>query len=169
MELRAQLPRCARAFADRNRVPEECVVVVGFGPRAKHVPTPVLSSGASRGGIHVWRISPSAVGLSHLVSTVTASLRHARVGIPCRDRERDGKSQWHVDCTSVAQESETNIMGELIDKTKGKIKQAAGKASGNDKMHAEGVADEVKGKVKGAFEEVKQTVKDVAKPKAPKR
>ncbi len=56
-------------------------------------------------------------------------------------------------------------MGELIDKAKGKIKQAVGNATGNDQLAGEGVIDEAKGKVKGAFEDVKQAVKDVAKPK----
>ncbi len=56
-------------------------------------------------------------------------------------------------------------MGELIDKAKGKIKQAAGDATGNDSLKGEGVIDEAKGKVKGAFEDVKQAVKDVAQPK----
>jgi len=60
-------------------------------------------------------------------------------------------------------------MGELIDKAKGKIKQAAGNATGNDKLAAEGELDEAKGKVKGAFEEVKQAVKDVVQPKQPKQ
>ena len=60
-------------------------------------------------------------------------------------------------------------MGELIDKAKGKIKQAAGKASGNDQLAAEGVIDEAKGKVKGAFEEVKQAAKNVVQPKTAKQ
>ena len=36
-------------------------------------------------------------------------------------------------------------MGEIIDKTKGKIKQAAGALAGNDKLKAEGEIDELKG------------------------
>jgi uncharacterized protein YjbJ (UPF0337 family) len=55
-------------------------------------------------------------------------------------------------------------MGELIDKAKGKIKQAAGDATGNDDLKGEGVIDEAKGKVKGAFEEVKQAVKGAVQP-----
>lgn len=56
-------------------------------------------------------------------------------------------------------------MGEMTDKAKGlaneaagNIKQAVGKATDNDKLHAEGIAQErkgegqqVKGKVKGAL------------------
>ena len=49
-------------------------------------------------------------------------------------------------------------MGELIDKTKGKIKQAAGALTGDRKLEAEGKVDEVKGKAKGAVEEVKHAV-----------
>jgi uncharacterized protein YjbJ (UPF0337 family) len=50
-------------------------------------------------------------------------------------------------------------MGELIDKVKGKIKQAEGRATGNPAREAEGVADELKGKAKGAFEDVKSDAK----------
>lgn len=56
-------------------------------------------------------------------------------------------------------------MGELIDKAKGKIKQAAGDATGDSSLKGEGIIDEAKGKAKGAFEDVKQAVKDVARPK----
>jgi len=51
-------------------------------------------------------------------------------------------------------------MGELIDKTKGKIKQAVGILVGNDKLRKEGERDELKGEVKGAIEDVKEAVKD---------
>jgi uncharacterized protein YjbJ (UPF0337 family) len=54
-------------------------------------------------------------------------------------------------------------MGELIDKTKGKIKQAAGSVAGNRKLEAEGKVDEAKGKVKGAVEDVKHAIKEAVK------
>jgi uncharacterized protein YjbJ (UPF0337 family) len=50
-------------------------------------------------------------------------------------------------------------MGELIDKVKGKIKQAEGRVTGNPAREAEGVADELKGKAKGAFEDIKSDAK----------
>ena len=50
-------------------------------------------------------------------------------------------------------------MGELIDKAKGKAKQAIGKMTGDRAKQAEGVADEAKGNAKGAFEDVKSDVK----------
>jgi len=50
-------------------------------------------------------------------------------------------------------------MGEFIDKVKGKVKQAEGRATGNPVREAEGVADELKGKAKGAFEEAKSDAK----------
>jgi len=50
-------------------------------------------------------------------------------------------------------------MGELIDKVKGKVKQAEGRVTGNPAREAEGVADELKGKAKGAFEEAKSDAK----------
>lgn len=43
-------------------------------------------------------------------------------------------------------------MGEIIDKVKGKIKQAAGTLVGDKTLEPEGQVDEAKGKVKGAFE-----------------
>ena len=54
-------------------------------------------------------------------------------------------------------------MGEIIDKVKGKVKQAAGALSGDKKLEREGKVDEAKGKVKGAAEEVKQAVKNAAR------
>jgi uncharacterized protein YjbJ (UPF0337 family) len=63
--------------------------------------------------------------------------------------------------TSTARSEET--MGELIDKTKGKIKQAAGVIAGDKRLEGEGKADEAKGKMKGAVEEVKHAVKHAVK------
>ena len=54
-------------------------------------------------------------------------------------------------------------MGEIIDKVKGKIKQAAGKASGDKQLEHEGQVDEAKGVVKGVVEEAKHAVKEVLK------
>jgi uncharacterized protein YjbJ (UPF0337 family) len=54
-------------------------------------------------------------------------------------------------------------MGELIDKAKGKIKQAAGNLAGDKKLEREGKVDEAKGNVKGAVEDVKHAVKDAVK------
>ena len=54
-------------------------------------------------------------------------------------------------------------MGELIDKTKGKIKQAAGALTGSKKLERERRVDTAKGNAKGAFEDVKQAVKSAAK------
>ena len=50
-------------------------------------------------------------------------------------------------------------MGEMIDKLKGKAKQAHGRMTGDRAEEAEGVADELKGQAKGAFEEAKTDVK----------
>lgn len=61
-------------------------------------------------------------------------------------------------------------MGELIDKTKGKVKQAIGVLTDNEALKHEGEHDENKGKfegvvegVKGAAEDVKDAVKDAGK------
>ena len=54
-------------------------------------------------------------------------------------------------------------MGEIIDKVKGKIKQAAGAVAGDKKLEREGKVDEVKGAVKGAVEDVKHAIKQAVK------
>jgi len=54
-------------------------------------------------------------------------------------------------------------MGEIIDKVKGKVKQAAGALSGDKHLKREGEVDETKGHVKGAVEDVKHAVKDTGK------
>ena len=54
-------------------------------------------------------------------------------------------------------------MGEIIDKTKGKIKQAVGELTGNKKLVREGERDELKGKLEGAVEDVKDAAHDVKK------
>lgn len=51
-------------------------------------------------------------------------------------------------------------MGEIIDKTKGKIKQAVGSLTGDEKLKQEGENDELKGQLKGAVKDVKHAVKD---------
>ncbi len=54
-------------------------------------------------------------------------------------------------------------MGEIIDKVKGKIKQAVGGLAGDKKLEHDGEVDSAKGKVEGAVEEVKQAVKSAVK------
>ena len=52
-------------------------------------------------------------------------------------------------------------MGEIIDKAKGKIKQAVGDLTGNEELKREGQRDELAGKVEGAVADVKAAAKDV--------
>ena len=52
-------------------------------------------------------------------------------------------------------------MGEFIDKAKGRIKQAVGSLTGDQKLKKEGENDELKGNLKGAVKDVKDAVKDV--------
>lgn len=47
------------------------------------------------------------------------------------------------------------------DKIKGKAEEAVGKAVGNERLQAEGKADQVEGDVKQAGEKAKDAVKDV--------
>lgn len=54
-------------------------------------------------------------------------------------------------------------MGEIIDKVKGKVKQAEGDLTGDGLRKAEGKLDELKGKVKGKFEELKHDIKEGAR------
>jgi uncharacterized protein YjbJ (UPF0337 family) len=54
-------------------------------------------------------------------------------------------------------------MGEIIDKAKGKIKQAAGALAGDEKLRRQGKVDEASGKLKGAVEDVKHAIKSAAK------
>lgn len=46
-----------------------------------------------------------------------------------------------------------------MDKAKGKAKEAAGKVTGNDRMAAEGKADQTKGKAKEAMGDAKEAMK----------
>lgn len=51
-------------------------------------------------------------------------------------------------------------MGELIDKAKGRVKQATAKLIGSEKLEREGERDELKGKMEGVIEHLKHEVKD---------
>ncbi len=50
-----------------------------------------------------------------------------------------------------------------VDSSMGKVKEAAGKAVGNDRLEAEGQADQVKGKTQSNYGDAKEKVKDSAK------
>lgn len=54
-------------------------------------------------------------------------------------------------------------MGEIIDKTKGRIKQAVGDLTGNKELKREGELDELKGKAKGAIKDLKKAGKAAKK------
>ena len=54
-------------------------------------------------------------------------------------------------------------MGKIIDKTKGRIKQAVGDLSGDSALRREGVADEVGGDLKGVVQNVKDAAKDAGR------
>jgi uncharacterized protein YjbJ (UPF0337 family) len=54
-------------------------------------------------------------------------------------------------------------MGEIIDKSKGRIKQAVGDLTGNKRLKREGQRDELKGRAEGAIEDVKRAVKRAVK------
>jgi uncharacterized protein YjbJ (UPF0337 family) len=58
---------------------------------------------------------------------------------------------------------EENTMGEIISKVRGKIKQTAGKLTGNKRLEREGKLEEVKGAVRGVVKDVKRTVKRAVK------
>jgi uncharacterized protein YjbJ (UPF0337 family) len=52
-------------------------------------------------------------------------------------------------------------MGEIIDKTKGRIKQVVGDLTGDEELKREGEDDEAKGKVEGVVKDVKHAIEDV--------
>ena len=52
-------------------------------------------------------------------------------------------------------------MGEMIDKTKGKLKQAAAALTGDKDLKKEGELDETKGALKGLAKDLKHAAKDV--------
>ena len=54
-------------------------------------------------------------------------------------------------------------MGGKTDVVKGRIKEAAGALTGNDKLRAEGKTDQVVGKTKQAVQKVTDTVKKAVK------
>ncbi|MEU1626788.1 CsbD family protein [Streptomyces sp. NPDC020096] len=58
--------------------------------------------------------------------------------------------------------SAENKATNTCDKLKGKVKEATGKAVGNDRLEAEGTADQVEGEVRQAAEKVKDAVKDIS-------
>jgi len=82
-----------------------------------------------------------------------SSARDALTRATFPSRERGGS---HFETSSQKAKSP---MGEIIYKTKGKIKQVAGALAGNDKLKAEGEIDELKGAVKGAVEDIKHASK----------
>lgn len=49
-----------------------------------------------------------------------------------------------------------------VEQTTGKVKEAAGKLVGNDRLQTEGMADQVKGKVQAGYGDAKERVKDKA-------
>jgi uncharacterized protein YjbJ (UPF0337 family) len=51
-------------------------------------------------------------------------------------------------------------MGEWTDKTKGKVKETVGVATGDRELEAEGKGDTLKGKVKEKIEDAKRVIKD---------
>lgn len=58
-------------------------------------------------------------------------------------------------------------MGEILDKTKGRIKQAVGSLTGDEDLKREGQNDELMGQLKGAVNgvvaDVKQAIKKATK------
>ena len=51
-------------------------------------------------------------------------------------------------------------MGELTDKAKGKAKEVAGAAKGDERLEAEGKKDRLKGEVKEGVEDVKHDIRE---------
>jgi len=77
-----------------------------------------------------------------------------RVRVSC-DR---GVSQLKEDAMSAENKMEAGM-----DKVKGRVKEAAGKLTDNERLEAEGKVDQAKGDVKSAAEKAKDAVKDAMK------
>jgi uncharacterized protein YjbJ (UPF0337 family) len=58
---------------------------------------------------------------------------------------------------------DTDKAKNAAEKAKGKVKEAAGHVTGNDRLKAEGKGDQAKGDLKQAGEHVKDAVKDATK------
>jgi uncharacterized protein YjbJ (UPF0337 family) len=54
-------------------------------------------------------------------------------------------------------------VGGRVDQSIGKVKEAAGKLVGNERLQTEGLAEQVKGKVQTVFGDSKEHAKDKAK------
>ena len=54
-------------------------------------------------------------------------------------------------------------MGEFINKSKGRIKQAVGDLADDKKLKSEGQSDENKGKVQGVIKDAKHAIRDAVK------
>jgi uncharacterized protein YjbJ (UPF0337 family) len=50
-----------------------------------------------------------------------------------------------------------------VEHTSGTVKEATGKLVGNERLQAEGAAEQVKGKVQAAYGDAKENIKDNAK------
>ncbi|MEJ8846444.1 CsbD family protein [Variovorax rhizosphaerae] len=55
-----------------------------------------------------------------------------------------------------------------VEDAKGKIKEAAGKVTGSEKLKSEGLADQAAGKVQSSYGDAKEKVKDAIKTGADK-
>ncbi|MDV5143935.1 CsbD family protein [Streptomyces sp. NPDC050842] len=53
------------------------------------------------------------------------------------------------------------MAGKGMEKAKGKLKEAAGKVTGNKRLEAEGKTDQMKGKVREAVEAVRERAKGI--------
>jgi uncharacterized protein YjbJ (UPF0337 family) len=58
---------------------------------------------------------------------------------------------------------DTDKVKNTAEKAKGKVKEAAGHVTGNDRLKAEGKGDQAKGDLKQAGEHVKDAAKDATK------
>lgn len=55
-----------------------------------------------------------------------------------------------------------------VEEAKGKLKEAAGKVVGNEKLEGEGIADQAAGKVQKTYGDIKEKTKDAIKSGADK-
>lgn len=68
---------------------------------------------------------------------------------------------WHACDTDETNAARSTAMGSTTDKIKGRVKEAVGVITDNDRLKREGQTDQAVGEVKEAAEKVKDTVKRV--------
>jgi uncharacterized protein YjbJ (UPF0337 family) len=80
-------------------------------------------------------------------------------GLAFRPEPRDARARWHLELPYQESGMDKDRIKGSVEQAKGKVKEWAGKITGNSKTEAEGKADQVKGKVQNTIGGIKDTVR----------